>query len=301
LYGGRLISWKRPRVHFIKRDTSNSKVRYGVMPALGNCHLDNFLAMAATKRYMPRSFSRAPAYKRARYRVSTTKKRFQIKPYYRLPRRFGSLKTQVKTIRSALNRAAPEIKYVDVSQDQTNIPTTGIVGHVTAIAEGDTLSARDGQQIKLQSINIAGRFICATSVNASLGSAYRIALVVDKQQVADTAPSMADIFNGAGSPRPENLLPNLNNMSRFKYLWISEIFYPLMMITNTSGLTSAIVAAPTQGFAFEYNWSGSLAVGYNGANSTDIQKNGVYLCYISSDTQATIDIDCTVRVGFIDS
>ena len=263
-------------------------------------HLKSWRAMVASKRYLPRSFSRAPVYKRARRNVSTTKKRFQIKPYYTLPKRMGSLKTQVKTIRRALNAAAPEIKYIDVNQDQSNIPTTGTVGHVTAIAEGDTLSTRDGQQIKLKSLSIVGRFICATSVNASLGSSYRIALVVDKQQVADTAPSMADMFNGTGSPRPENLLPNLNSMSRFSYLWISEIFYPLMMITNTSGLTSAIVAAPTQGFAFEHNWTGSLSVGYNGANTTDIQKNGVYLCFISSDTQATIDIDCTVRVGFID-
>lgn len=255
--------------------------------------------MIGNKRvYAGRSWSRAPPVKRGRY-VSNAKKRFQIKPFMRMPARRGTLTTQVKSIRRVLNRVAPEIKYLDVDGSTTNIPTTGYIFHCTQIAEGDTLGARDGQSIRLISINLCGRFVTATSALASIGSCYRLALVVDRQQVADTTPAIGDIFTST-SPRPETLMPNLNTLKRFSMLWVSPVYYPNMMVTTTSGLTAIIQFPPTQGFCFDHNWTGNLPVGYNGAATSDIQKNGVYFIVISSDSQATMDVDVTARLGFVD-
>lgn len=246
-----------------------------------------------------RSWSRAPPSKRPRY-VSNAKKRFQIKPTYRLRVPGGTLTNQVKGIRRVLNKVAPEIKYLDVDGSTSNIPTTGYIFHCTQVAEGDTLGARDGQTIRLCSINICGRFVTATSALASIGSCYRLALVVDKQQVADTTPAIGDIFTSS-NPRPETLMPNLNTLQRFSMLWVSPVFYPNMMVTATSGLTAIIQFPPTQGFCFDHNWNGNMIVGYNGASASDIQKNGVYFIVISSDSQATIDVDVTARLGFVDT
>lgn len=245
------------------------------------------------------AFKVAPAAKRARFRGTTAAKRYRINQRLsaRGPSARGTLRQQVKSLQTAVKRTLPEMKYVDVDNSSTNIGDPGVVTHVTAIAQGDSISTRTGDSVRVKSLTATGRFVVPIgSAGAAAATCYRLALVLDKQTIADTVPGLTDIFTPS---RPETAMPNLTNLGRFKMLWLSKIFYPNMMVVDTE-VSAAATSVPTQGFCFDFNWIGDVVVRYNGSAATDFQKNAIFAVVLSSDTTDTIDVDWTTRVGFTD-
>lgn len=217
------------------------------------------------------------------------------------PRRTGTVLQQLRSLQAIVKKSLPEIKYKDIALDQTDIPNaTGAVVHLTAIAQDDTVSTRTGNTIQIQSLNLSGYFVRQNTLTYTANGYYRIALVIDKQQVADTAPTIGDVFDyGAGAST--RFLPKVAALERFRVLWVSEIFDPLRMVLNQN-LTTASAGIPTQSTYFQYcNEKMNLRVDYNGSAITDIQKNGIYFLVLSSDTADVVDINGIARIGFIDA
>ncbi len=199
-------------------------------------------------------------------------------------------------MQSAVKKFAPEQKYIDVNTDMNNInDATGAVVHVTAIGQGDTMSTRHGDSITVNSLNLRGQFTRnSTTIATPFNTQYRVFVFIDKQQVGDTVPTMADVIINPSSP--VGALPNLTTLDRFKILFISPLYDGWRM-----GITPNVGSLAEQRLDFYFDWQGSWKVNYNGTASTDIQKNGFYVGITSSDANDTIDAVAVTRIGFIDA
>jgi len=245
--------------------------------------------------YAPQPSYQRPL-KRARYGKSSTAKISQFNRYTAPgASSSGTLRQQVSSLRRVVNKMKPEMKYLDSTLSQNNITdASGHVASMVAIAQGDTQSTRTGNEILLKNwkINI---FANRASTNSAGANAYfRFAVVCDKQQVADTTPGADDIFSTVA---PALASPELAGLERFKFLYVSPIVDLNRIQPDSDHLTAV---TPTANSAFEVTGKCDIKIGYNGTASTDLQKNGVFLCVLVSGMNNEFDFTCVSRVGFVD-
>lgn len=155
--------------------------------------------------------------------------------------------------------------------------------HLTGIAQGDTTAGRTGNSILLKSLAQNGFMY----INASQTTNTRVmlALVVDTQQVSDTTPTIIDIFESGTDP---HTLLKVQNLGRFKVL--SRKQYTLD--SNAAGNNAKSIKRFTK---FNFH------VRYNGTGSGDIQKNGVYLVMITSESSLYPSITINTRINYHDN
>lgn len=204
----------------------------------------------------------------------------------------GTLAQQVKSLQRVVKALAPEVKYSDDSIATGNIPVIGSVTLLSSIAQGDTGATRTGNTISVKEVSIFG--ILQRNATDFAADAYlRVAVVVDKQNVADTAPLAADIFADAGQPWVD--APNVANLERFRILYMSPLIDMWRVRADSDHLAAS---TPTQAAHFQFTKKMNLKVSYNGAANTDIEENGVYLVLLSN--VATADITGLRRIAFTD-
>lgn len=177
----------------------------------------------------------------------------------------------------------PEIKKRDKAQVSYNVGTTAGVFHVNDIAQGTitTADTRVGNKILCKYVTAKGWI--KHNNTATAGQVVKVWLILDKQQIADTTPSAADIFqtpaNSATSP--------LNNetVGRFKILW-----------------SKTYVVDPSNEIKpFNLYKRMNIKSWFNGATSSDIQRNGLYIVYASNDnTEFKPELTIQCRTAFTD-
>jgi len=226
--------------------------------------------------------------------AQTNRFRFLNKRSVPGPRTNGTLTQQVKALQRFVKTLAPEIKYIDNTVFQSDIPAVGAVTHITNIAQGDTQGTRTGNSINVTGIDISGHFI-SVSTDFVATAFLRVALVQDREQVADTNPTVANIF---ATGDPTQALPNLDTLERFKILWLSPVMNAWQMVLDSDRLVAG--AVPTHKGTFNHSWKGNLKVSYNGTAGTDIQKNGLYFCYLTSSGVTTFDANGNARICYTD-
>lgn len=164
-----------------------------------------------------------------------------------------------------------------------SLSTQNLITHITSIAQGDNDFNRTGNSLLLRNIYIRGTM----EIDPAVTSNTRISLVLvkDLQQVSDSSPTLANIFN---TPTDPNSLLSLSTSGRFKILWRKNYV-----------LTPSTASRP----AIDINkyWKIYDHVRFNGTAATDIQKNGYYFCILTSESVNFPQIDCTARVGFHDN
>lgn len=232
-------------------------------------------------------FTPAAPMKRARTSGSTSLRAFRNsnKHYGRGVSKAGSVSQQVRSLQRFVATLKPEIKYHDTSASGLNVPVTGTVDTITDIAQGDTVNTRTGNAINVVSITVKG------SINSvANGAYYRVALVQDKQQIADTSPTAGTIFSdGVASANPVTALPTIANLARFNVLWMSKIF------------SGTVITGTNQIAYYEFTRKTNIKVSYNGTASTDIEKNGLYVVFLTDDAANAVDFNGLARLGFTDS
>lgn len=237
-------------------------------------------------------FTPASTFKRARTSGSTAVRAYRtnFKHGIRGPKTTGTLYAQVKALQRAVKNLGPEKKYTDLTLAQTNITVAGAITHITAIAQGDSISTRTGNAVTVVSIACKGKI--ATGANAlAVGSYLRVLVVCDKQQVADTSPAPATIItDGIFTADPVSMLPNTDFLERFRILHSSRLYDGSRIATGTA----------TQDRTWEFSWSGNIKVQYNGTASSDIQKNGLYVVFLTDDGGNVLDFSGVSRIGFTD-
>lgn len=185
----------------------------------------------------------------------------------------------VRYIRGLVNS---EMFHYDTTFSAATIVNTGSNTHLTALPQGDTNITRTGNSILLRSLTY--RFKLEISSAVSSNSAITMIVFFDTQQIADTSPAVTDILNTAA---PQSLL-NLNFAGRFKVLR-----------RKTFILTPATGARPALEFVDNLNLY--KHVRFNGAASSDVQKNGLYVLFISSESTNYPTITGTFRIGYHDN
>lgn len=220
-----------------------------------------------------------PRYSRKTFRRRTRRK----SPWYR--RRYNAAELAykaykgVKYIRGLVNS---EMLHADKAYSNGSIGGSGTVAHITALSQGDTASGRTGNSILLRKINYRLKF----EINAAVTSNTSVTMVIffDKQQIGDTTPTWTDVYDSANSWS----LMSLATAGRFKILQRKDI-----TLTPASGGRPAI--------ELKGNFNVYKHVRFNGTSGTDIQKNGLYVGFISSESTNTPIVSGTVRIGYHDN
>lgn len=214
-----------------------------------------------------------------------------------------SLAKKVAKLQKVVKGIKPEVKYAEITSSFPNISdTAGGVVHQTQIAAGTDLQNRIADKIRIKAIRLQVRI--STSSN-SIGvlptneEFSRFLLVQDLQQVSDTTPAASAIVTTPSSPQFPT--PALDSNGRFKWLWVSPLFYHARI---TSGATVAALITPLtpsqNPIAYYTKTKCDIPVTYNGTATSDIQKNGLYLVCLTNLAADTLDADANIRFDFID-
>lgn len=150
---------------------------------------------------------------------------------------------------------------------------------LTNIAIGDTAVTRTGNSLFVRSIVM--NMNCSQNASALDNTFIRMILFIDTQQVSDTTPTFSNILATTGP----NALVNLDTAGRYKFLKTWEF------------------ALSTQNPAKVIKYYKNIRhhVRYNGSAATDIQKGGLYLAFVSSQTTNTPTLSYHVRIGYHDN
>lgn len=185
----------------------------------------------------------------------------------------------VQTIRGLVNS---EMFHKDAQYTLGSAQTR--IYHLTTLTQGDAVSGRTGNSILLKSFSANGYMYVHPSQTTN--TRVMLALILDKQQVEDTYPTLANIFANDTTP---NTLLNSSNLGRFKVLWRRQY----TLDSNAGGGNNAKQIKIFKRLNFH--------VRYNGAAETDIAKNGVYLCMITSEPSLYPTIDFQSRINYHDN
>lgn len=211
------------------------------------------------------------------------RKVFKKKPWYR--KKYNAIQLAYKAwrgVRRIRGLVNSEMLHVDKTYSSNTISGTGYVYNLTGIAQGDGINQRTGNSILVRNLTYRLKFEINSSVTAD--TTILFALVWDTQQVGDTSPAITDIF---ASATPETLLAT-GTLGRFKIILRKHI-----LLTPASGGKPAIV--------MHNNLNLYKHTRYNGVNDTDIQRNGLYLVMVSSESTNLPTITGTVRLGYHDN
>lgn len=250
--------------------------------------------MYGTKRiYAPSGGYQPRYYKKARYSTTSavaSRNRYTTKG----PSKAGTLLQQVKSLQRVVKQLQPELKSADVSIDATNIDSTnGTVIHLSAIGQGDGQTNRTGNCITVRKIDVGFQVTRNAAYTGVTNPTLRWAIIVDKEQIADTSPVGLSVFEFPSLAIVD--FPQSANLERFRFLYVSPVI-DLHMI----GFNDTTTPVVNRANAFNHHWSGDIKVGYNGSATTDIEKNGIYIVYISQGTASELDVTGYSRIQFTD-
>lgn len=188
----------------------------------------------------------------------------------------------IKGVRYLRGLVNSEMLHADTNFTIANITGSGAINHLTNISQGDTAAGRTGNSFLLRSL--AYRF--KLEINSSVTSNTTITMLIlqDTQQVGDTQPSVTDVLSQANTYS----LLSTNTAGRFKILKRKSY-----LLTPASGGRPAI---EQKGYMNLYSH-----VRYNGTAGSDIQKNGLYVLFISSEATNYPTISGTFRIGYHDN
>jgi len=149
-----------------------------------------------------------------------------------LARKVAQLSKYVKGLK-------PEMKFADVSLSGTNVsPTTGLTTHMSFIAAGTGVNQRVGEnvQIKYIEMHFEAVFIASIAIATNDNPSYRVYIVQDKQQVASTSPTLADLVDQPSVPTVQLL--NVQEQKRFRVIYdsgpqvMATLFLPFAVSVN---------------------------------------------------------------------
>lgn len=191
-----------------------------------------------------------------------------------------SLVKKVAVIERTLRVRKPEVKnyHVLINQSITNV---GTMYPMSAVAEGPTSAQRVGLDISATHLTVIGRVSAYSSVTAP--QCMRVIAFIDRQQVEDTYPSIADVLRDVANS-PISQYTEIHK-GRFKILKDLTFYVDYYNLTKTFKMN-----IPLKG----------MKIHYNGSSASDYQKNCVWLMAISDFSTATPVLYATTKFDYID-
>lgn len=215
----------------------------------------------------------------------------------------GLLGLEVKYLDMALVNYSPT-SPTDGSGAEADPTGTGCTGCLSAPAQGDTASSRDGFKIVAKSIQVEGVLSAAAQTDqtvADRSSSWYIALVLDTQTNGAQLNS-EDVFVNVTGVGLASIAP-LRNMSyteRFKVLKVKRLRAPPLAISYDG------TNLEQQGFAIPFKMFvnlGALPIkftaGSTTANVSGVVDNSIHLIVYASDTALNPLINYNARLRFV--
>lgn len=181
----------------------------------------------------------------------------------------------VKALRGIINS---EKKKHDAGVSETP-STSGAVTSLASIAQGDTLVQRNGNSILAKYLGI--RYTVNMNASAT-NTILRTILVKDLQQVSDTAPTLGDVLQDV----------TVNSFLDYKFPGRFSVLMDKTIQLSANG---------RNGHMEKINIPLNTHIKYNGTASTDIQKNGLYLMFVSNESANVPTISGASRLHYYDN
>lgn len=215
--------------------------------------------------------SRSTRYKKRRFRRGSTR------------RTFGRRVQRVV-------RSYAEKKRVTFSLLNNEFDQDGFRSILDRVAQGTGEDQRIGRTIQPWAITARLELINNVSPSANRET-WTVFLVQDYQQVGDLHAQISEIISDVGTAAAPMGLLNIANKGRFKILrrWQGV----LMAQTQDRSL---------QYLHFYYKFKGRKSIRYNGPLTTDIEANGLMLCFVGSNTGAdnALFVTGNIRMWYTD-
>lgn len=187
----------------------------------------------------------------------------------------GAIASKVKNIIDELN---VEKKYNDITIGAT-VGTAGAIYSLNTLAQGTGAVARDGNSIKLTSLQIRHSVVMNPT---AVTNTFRIIVFQDLQEVLGTNPAVTDVLQTASFLAPLNRA----RAGRFKVL--SEHVFLLSATGSQIAYTKEY-----KKLSVHQHWSDST--------STNIEKNGIYVLAISDQNVNVSTYNAYCRLTFVDN
>lgn len=155
-------------------------------------------------------------------------------------------------------------KFVKDTTIDSSSTSTGVLTHLSGVAQGDAEGNRTGQSIYARSLSLRGQIISTSTTPVQV----RLLLIRDTQQIGDSSPSAANVLE---VPDQLDSFLTASTRGRFSVLWDKTF---LVSGNDTDRAKVWInVTIPMRSH-----------IRYNGSATSDIQKNGLYLLNMSDST-----------------
>lgn len=207
----------------------------------------------------------------------------------RRPKRNWYTKRRSYTIKGGVQAALAGVKYlkgmVNAEMNVHDSAIDAVIGGagVTALAsipQGDTESSRNGISLLARRLNCRGTI---TQHASATNTFFRMIILRDKQQIADTSPTPASILDA-----PSAIVSQYNNDDKGRFTILHDQTFKF----SASGTTNA---------SFNLNFPMQKHIRYNGVNGSDIQKNGLFVLLMSSESTNTPTADLSFRLHYHDN
>lgn len=185
----------------------------------------------------------------------------------------GKALVMAKYVKSLVN---VEKKYFDTSES-TAVSTTATLTHLTAVAQGDGATSRDGNTFRCKSLQMRDVF----SINgAATVSNIRYIVFIWKD---DTAPTVADILDDS------DYTSLLNIETSSKYRILRDYSYSI----DQSGDKGSIMR---NGYI-----PLNLVVKFDNTTGADYMNNSIWALAVSSEATNTVARSSKYRIRFVDN
>lgn len=207
-----------------------------------------------------------------------------------------------------------EKKFLDTGKTQTALtaptdcsggeypPSTGCTGCVSAPAQGDGPTNREGNKIVVVSCYLQGQITCAVQADqtaADLAPTVFVALVMDTQTNGQQLNS-EDVYvnTAAAALQACQINRNMSYTSRFKVLkkWKKQLVMPTMSFDGTNIEQSGFTTP------FTLSWKGKMPVTFTTGSTTadiaNVSNNSIQVIAWCNNTTLTPGINYNCRIRF---
>lgn len=194
----------------------------------------------------------------------------------------SGVKKLYKKVNYLAKLTSPEVKKVDIGFGPTTLSgSSGNTYLLTNISRGDNPDQRQGDKINCKYHTVKG-IITFDPISTQAGC--RIVIIRDNQQIADTSPTVLDVFKEVSYFSPLNAA----HVGRFSILASKSVYYNS---TRTNQPFSLFVKKFTR-------------CRFNGSTGGDQQKNAVYIMFIPKYVSIfpnTSTVEAITRTGYTDA
>jgi len=207
------------------------------------------------------------------------KRSFKKKPWYR--KKYDTISLAKKALQGVwyLKGLVNSEMLHNQGLGSTTTNNAGTMTLLNGMAQNDTSSGRTGNSILMRNVHLRLGFEQHASATVTT---YRVILLWDTQQTADTSPAVTDVLESASPYSPLATA----NVGRFKV--IKNWFFTT---DDTKAQTKLI----------ECYKQFRVHTRYNGTANTDIQKMGLYLLTLSDQATNVPTFRYSWKVGYHDN